>query len=336
MRWNAFLDAYSRSAPRRRARFTAFAEVLAPSDDYATRWGELLFDTLSGRPPRLQELAALSQEYSAWVNETVAFIDANLEEVEALIRDDEKLGGLFIAEAGFHRLNGHAQWSWAALIDLDHTLHMHDMLTTRTRFLLATQGLAMSNGRERAVKEDFYFDRELDSPRAWGIGRGTEIDAYIALLDLSRRDPALVVLPAPPQFERLAHRNNADFIVVDTRARRARGVQVKTSVRAEHRSAYDPARVTLIDGTADLHNTRAMRTNPLSSDRKAVAWPGLISAHFVLELPMKASHGWMDEREIVRYKLAARHFAGSVPSRNRLAFATIGERILRDLRAESG
>ncbi|WP_436701235.1 hypothetical protein [Nocardioides sp. BYT-33-1] len=310
----------------------------------AVRWGEILHDALAlGQAPPLPELRAFSMGYSAWANAGFGGVSSFVERwaatrAEQLTESDEDGVAAFLdtlaqlsSELNFHRLNAHAGTFWAALLCGVPGLANREIVES-TCYHLAREVLTFSEYRNILIEDDLYFGDDVRTGRAMHTGALTEIDAYIALLDLTRRDRRLIVVPGPPQFERWAGSANADFIVVDTASGTIRGIQVKSIVERREADRYDPARITLIDGARDLQNSRAMRTDPRRSDRQVVSWPGMIGAHYLRELkPGPLTDRWVERRSLLLTKFAAVHYAGTVASQNKSAYAAVRQRVIHDL-----
>ncbi|MGO1506720.1 MAG: hypothetical protein ACTHW5_01595 [Microbacterium sp.] len=141
----------------------------------------------------------------------------------------------------------------------------------RACYELATATPDLNKVREQLIAQELFIHPAGERARTLNTGVLSEIDAYIALLDLRRQRANVIVLPSPSQFEQLSEPANADFTVFDKSLWQVRGVQVKAQVGSDRVTQYDRGRVTLLDGARDLQNTRAMRTSPVKSDRRTVA-----------------------------------------------------------------
>ncbi|MDQ6525623.1 hypothetical protein RB608_18535 [Nocardioides sp. LHD-245] len=351
MEFDEFVVAYHRE-PGRYPRYQAEVEArLADVRRIAAQWGELLYEALAlGRAPLPQEWNAYSNQYWQWTQDKLGGVsewatqwvtarldglsesDAEPEEVTALLESLAQLG----SEVNFHRMNAKALPFWASLLSGQASLVGRETVEWCC-VNLANEALLLAQARDDLIDEDLFFDPDARALRGVNTGALTEIDAYIALLDLTRRDRRLLVLPGPPQFERWARSANADFLVIDTEHRRIRGVQVKSVVERQQAARYDRARITLIDGARDLQNSRAVRTDARRSDRHVVSWPGMISAHYLRELRQgPLTDRWIERRQLMQLKFAARHFTGTVTSQNRSAYAVVRDRVAHDLAARTG
>lgn len=126
-----------------------------------------------------------------------------------------------------------------------------------------------------------YFSDDEKMMRSTSKGILTEIDTAITLVALSRRDPNLIVVPAPRRFEDANDRFNVDFLVYHTETDELVGVQSKTHITDEHRRRYDESRVVLISADEDLGAVTWARTEAGKSVTKPVAWPGMIAMSFL-------------------------------------------------------
>lgn len=351
MRFDEFVGAYRRE-PGHYPHYQAEVEArLADVRRIAAQWGELLYEVLAlGRAPLPQEWNAFSNQYWLWAQNHLGGVsewattwvearldelwesDAEPEEVTALLDSLAQLG----SEVNFHRMNAKALPFWASLLSGQASMVGRETVEWCCLHL-ANEALMLAQVREDLIDDDLFFGPDGRALRGVTTGALTEIDAYIALLDLTRRDHRVLVLPGPPQFERWARSANADFLVIDTEHRRIRGVQVKLVVDRQQAERYDRARITLIDGSRDLQNNRAMRTDARRSDRHVVSWPGMIGAHYLRELkPGPLTDRWIERRRLIQLKIAARHFTGAVASQNRLAYAVVRDRVAHDLTSRSG
>ncbi len=327
-----FANAYRRDATER-AQFSPEVEaLLVKAREWSHLWGVILYNALHRKAPYPEELGAVSQSYCDWVNADLDGAGTELMGMLPQMYADEAT--LLLMEMNFHRLNARLQFAWLWLLYGPPEPAVALPFIERARYELAGEALLMAKAREFVVAQDAYFVEEATELRAWNVGGLTELDACVAMLEMTRTDPAILVLPAPAQFEHLAGPANADFIIVDRRRELARGVQVKAQVSTAARDRYDTTRITLIDGSRDLQNTLAMRTDPRRSDKRPVSWPGLISAHYLRDLaPSKLTDLWVGRKALIQQKLAARHYAGTVASRNQEAYQAVADRILHDLDA---
>lgn len=183
-------------------------------------------------------------------------------------------------------------------------------------------------------------------------GQLTEIDTAVAILEQMKHDSAteasrLALVPAPQKFEagyRNRHRS-IDFLLIDTKEKQARGIQVKTRVhslleKSEKQSntapirRYDDEFVTLIDGVIDLGNTRVTPDR-----RKVVSAPGLVSLNFLqhnVSIQKLRKHPVFrnDIRSLMVAQMAAKELAGNTKPYIKFATTHIIDRLVHDLHKE--
>lgn len=321
----SFVQAYRRDAREYRSFGIPLDRALVRSRDYAHRWGELLHDLLNGREPvPAAEFHELSREYSVWMNDGLGGL---IEQAEGLIPTVESAGTFHpMMELNFHRLNGYVQALWTCAL---YPPAVDPVRLGLARFRLATYGTALYVERAKWLAAEDLFERDFAELRAYLTGVLTEVDMYVALLELTVRDPAVAVLPAPAQFEHLAGSANVDFVVVDLRQGTAIGVQAKASHAHQQAGSYDRDRVVLLDGMAHLGNQLAVRTRRLSSEKQIVAWPGMVSANYIREMKVSTETDlYVPRKLLLQHKFYARRLTLGLRSDNVRAFATV-DRILR-------
>lgn len=188
-------------------------------------------------------------------------------------------------------------------------------------------------------------------------GQLTEIDTAVTLIELMKEDPegALVVVPAPPRYESSTQkRNNADFLLVDTKLHQVRGIQTKTRLggndekRTSQASQYSRVRITLIDGVADLGNSVGVlvrKTTPHPhTENQIQAAPGLISMDHLQRISITKDIPFGDPRTpegrhaiqsqrgtMMRAKSIARELSGHRKSFIRQATAQVKQKVIHDL-----
>jgi hypothetical protein len=324
MRAEEFVTAYQRDcaapgdveavsdAPADRLAAIAGGEAL----QHGEIWGMLLHDWLSGgRTLPADVFAGVARDFSVWFTGAAARMTALAVEL-----GDEDADPAILAELtgfSFHRLQMRSLPFWRALLVGDMDDRSIREAVDRARVELSCDAVLFAQVREEVlggVAEDTGEQRTF---RAWHTGMLTEIDAMIGLLEATRRDPAVFVLPAPPQFERRAGAANADMIVVHRGLRAAGGVQVKASRSWEQAAHYDPERITMLDGTIHLQNVRAMRTSTRHADRRPVSWPGLVGANYLRTLPARGvDRRGLPRRQLLQLRFAARHHAAGLADHN--------------------
>lgn len=291
-------------------------------------FGRLLHDVLSD----VEVVSTVTSDafggYDQWVD---GFSDL---ESEVLSRPD---GWEIRNELGFHGLNQHMIDMWEPFLAGGwKSAEMRRQCTNVAQSSLAFEGLDYYMKREKFIGSngaDVFFGKENED---W-VGRFTgvlqEYDATIVVLDLVHRNPNLTVVPAPRQFERNKNPGiNADLVVADLPAKKAVGVQIKTRVSKEIADKVDHDRIVLIDGTNDLGNVRALRTRRGSSNKQVKAWPGIISAKRVHEIPTtRQPHADLYGQMVLKRKFLAQQLVGQIRYDHQSVCQTIGDRILQKL-----
>ncbi len=239
-------------------------------------------------------------------------------------------------EVNFHAMNRHMLGMWEPLTrggwSSEERRREH---ITYAQSSLAVEGLFYYMSRQRIADADgshAMFTPAYKELYERTTGIIQEVDAAIVLLDVVRRYRNLTVVPAPMQFERSRQRRrNVDFVVVDAEAGRAVGIQVKSKVNPKDFAEADKDRVVFVDGDVDLGNVKAMRTQRGKSDRRVVAWPGIIAAR---RMSLIKTHGkgrtqvGGSSRNIMKLKIEAERLVGDTQVDYRGLSQVIGERIL--------
>lgn len=203
---------------------------------------------------------------------------------------------------------------------------------------IAIQRTELSEARFRTGGLPYkLFSKPYATYKRVAEGYGTEIDVLELLLEISRENPTVVVLPGLPQFERGRHgrATNADMLLFNTATQNAIGVQVKTRASNEDAKVYDGSVVQLVSGTEDLDNLRAVRTQPNSSSRKSIPWPGYMALHRLATIaPTSRVMRTYDpnfRKLLLQQRARAQAALGDTGPRFRIAKRRIGERLLPHL-----
>ncbi|RLV57145.1 hypothetical protein D9V41_00335 [Aeromicrobium phragmitis] len=327
MKFADFAAHYRRDAPAAPRMPADHRSLLMPAYRAAVERGKLLHDVLAHDAvlPHAEVSRRLTH-YNAW---TVAGYGGIVDRITQI---GEETGDELHESAGplwqyrhWHGMCGAFGNEWAQVLTGD--LRMDGYHPDKTRLNLGTGGLDYYLRRGKPGVDYFAEDE-----RPLLVGMHTEIDAGIALLELTARHRSLLVLPAPPQFEMFAGRCNVDFLVLDMKRRQVRGVQVKSMRHAQDLDRYDPAVVTIITGEWDLDNVRAVRRHARTSDMDVVPWPGLITTHFLGSTRLSANPPRLDATQVQRVKSRARTLSADARDRNREVFERVVTKVLADLR----
>jgi len=279
-----FVQAYPENLSDRQVHAGGHSKLITEAQDQSYQFGQLLHAHLAGKTPDVMRSKADWRSYRSWTK-------GNLELEERLLQDPE-FGLRALNEVNFHFLNAAMEDMWEP-IRFGKWRSERDACISRAQKNLATRAVFYYAAREILVRdggEDVLFTDEAEELRATIGGVIQELDAGVVLLEVLRLNkkehPNLTIVPAPLNFERSRREVNVDFVAVDAMARRAVGIQVKSSARGVRQGQTDPERVVFVDGSTDFDNVRALRTNSRKSDRKVVSWSGLISAAFVANAPV--------------------------------------------------
>ena len=267
--------------------------VYEKSEEYSEFFGHLLHDMLSGERPPSEVLTSLSDQ----LDDYISFVYGDLRDYEIKLTEQGK-------DYSYRRLNQfNFHWLNIAMIGMWDILTKSNTMTEQRRLeiirntqdMLAYDGCRLYAWKDRLADKTnqfAYFGEDFAKIRASVEGRLNERDAGIVLLDIAAANPGLVVVPGPRQFERLSdsvtndgQSRNADFVVVDTIADRAIGVQMKSHFDSEEKlQEYDPEFIVCLDGRIDLDNHLTTRTTHDSTIHSFVSWAGLVTADHMRKL----------------------------------------------------
>ncbi len=252
------------------------SKYIPEAQDWSYMFGQRLHADLGGAELGTVHRPANDMNYWKWQGGVL-----NMENELMGIPGDDEARHHAINELNFHVLNGGMKGFWAPIQEggwRSEGPRMH-AINVAERFL-ALSGFVYFAAQSHADPTSL-FNGKLKGLNDTMIGKIQEFDAVLALLGVVRKHPNWAVVPAPLNFERTKKRINVDFVLADCVERKAVGVQVKTKVRDRDYAQADKERVVFIDGTVDLDNVRAMRTQRKSSNKQVVAWPGMIAAKMV-------------------------------------------------------
>lgn len=281
-----FVQAYPRTPIKIEAPGEIGADTFVVAQKYADVFSLLLHDTLTG---------VIDPDSGAAIKETLSgyphFITHDLRALDTqLYTEGTQRSMARLNEINFHWLNYAMLPMWQLFFSNNSVVSPKDRLNAvkMSQDLLAYDGCFQYFYRDKLAGANSgyrYFGDDMLDFRHTHESRLHERDTAIALLDIAKRDPSLIILPAPGKFEH-SHNGaiNADFIVLDATDHRAVGVQVKTRVKPEHEEKYDDKHIVLIDGSADLGNYRFLRTTHSSSHKRQVSWAGILSVEHMKNL----------------------------------------------------
>lgn len=282
--------------------------LIQPFDDWSTILGEELVLAMNGEPRQLDATTFMTT-YLSHMNRENAI--SSIRPINAVMHDAEPSERFRVLQA--HNFNVMSQvlaFTWLEML-YDEKLGPEDRAMSTTSSRIALSNIAIIYAKQRAamttIESDYkFFSPEMAEERAHNLGVVTELDTAITLLEITRRNPDIIFVPAPKQFEDTNAAANVDFIVCRRSTQQIVGVQAKTRVHDTDRAKYDGERVVLIDGVSHLGNEVMTRTTPGKSDAYGVSWPGLIAASVIdgMKLHGKGSRGaeLYDQKSLFRLK----------------------------------
>jgi len=343
MNSGSFADAYRTAKPHNRYDpDDNRREILDDTSEWSFLYAELLKKALLGADLG-SEANELNIRYRSWVLGTYqrkyATVMQELNEVNEADEAEILCVNNFLSKDSFNTMNACMMELWPYAVS---DTRVPRKLIELVKLNLAMSGVDAPKRLAELHEKGELLDLNGHVPRyiSEQAGPTTETDAAIAALGLSRLNPDIVTLPSPSYFEHSFERSrNSDLIAVNHRESRVRGLQVKTQVTQADREQYEPSLITLIDGSSDLDNTVSLRI-PGKTAHRVVQWPGLISAHTLLEhkQPFRAGYetgknvtftGW--HQAIVKAKLEARGCTMRTKSSTIKAGAIVSSRVLHDL-----
>jgi hypothetical protein len=291
---------------------------------WAQRFGHIVHDYLSGEERKAEDvehiLDAGHTSYAMWVNKWLRPFRKQLEpsKDDADLRLDNELN--------FHTLAAAMLPAWLPLIvdteDAPEQILRQNVTIAQDMLAFAALDHYLKRQQTMGPQADYdYYSPDNIERRRTAEGKACEYDAGIALMEVVRRNPGLIVVPAPPQFEKLSRRsedgtsNNVDFVAI--RQKQAVGIQVKTHVDDKTRAEYDTERVIFIDGKEDLKATRYVRLSYKNTTPREVAWSGLLSAQRVLKIKSQGPNAFVSNKvpkEMIRAKFIAKQLVGNTRS----------------------
>lgn len=301
-----------------------------------------------GSTPGASDVFHESVLYDSWAQQQFphalqgAFEQLDHTEMPDVDRDRELQR--LLAESAFVMMNTAMAYNWHHLTT-DAPMP-HDTIH-RAQLRLALAGLPLAEDLDTMLRSDILFDpptvnssgRRITnhlSAAALGLSSAAnEIDSALIAHEASKRDPHIIILPAPGYYEHgIPHRLNVDLFAIHTLKRQIVPIQVKSSVRNAIVEDYDP-RVTFIDSGVDLANTRSVR-RPGQSTQTNVPWGGLVSVHTIANEKNlfrinsekgKAFRPNASHQILLRARQSAKQLSRAAKSHNREAARTIADRI---------
>jgi hypothetical protein len=310
------------------------ARLLERPSQWSKAYGHILHDYLSGAPDPISrdDFRRLSTDYAVWYATELPELEEEAHRRAA--QSNDHLDFRTINEMNFHALNRAMLPIWEDLLFTERGVQAASAKESQT--VLAINGLLLYGEREEAVRRGEYFEPSYAEKRASHNGTLNEVDTAITLLNISLRNPDIIFLPAPEQFEHQASSRHSDFIAIQKSTRQARGIQTKVGVTNSSYDDYDPDYVTIVDGMRDLGNSYAVRTDARRSKKQIVGWPGLISLELLKSMKVDRNLRNLNPQYVTQSKFKARALNGNTKPYLQTATRQLSTRIINDLaRTES-
>lgn len=295
-------------------------DVVQPFEAWSTYFGDALHGLMLGRTDTEVRLEDFLSTYSAHIRSQGA-ANARILIEEAVQLDTEgqdaensrKILFRALQSHNFHMMSQSMTFSWAEMIsEIDLNPEERRQLLSLEQFNIAQSAIGYAKWRaaHSSISHSHeYFTESFQQDRNFVSGILTEFDTAITLIEISKQNPNILVVPAPRRFEDSSKKINADFIVYDRSTDQVVGVQSKTKVSEQDRERYDQDRIVLISGETDLGGTVWTRTEAGKSVTKPVVWPGMIAAEHLKAMKLYGKNGkgfeTFDRRELLRLQAEA-------------------------------
>jgi hypothetical protein len=336
-----FVEAYPEKVPAFTDASPKLIEALEPAANWSSSFGSELHAFLGGSTPGEQRSTTLIRGYYHALHNLLKSIEINETALEELPKTDENWR--VIHSLGFHSLTAASIGIWHHVLSGKQVIPRS--VTHEAQINTAVGVVHDMEERVQQINEVGYLAYIQTVAGKRMDGEMTEGDAYVAALEITKKHPNIAILPAPLQFESSRNsRKNMDLVAIDLQRDFAYGIQVKTQTDNGRRGMYDPNYTMVLDGKIDLDNVKATREVPTKTKEIQVAWPGLISTHFLRQNPHKASKkatsAHFSQNRVAALQLLhrtqqARHLAsklaGQTKPRVKEAGARIEDRLLNNI-----
>lgn len=270
-------------------------ETYLQAEAYSEFFGTILHDALTGElDPNIgvANFMDVLTEYGQFVRGEMADYERKL------FMSGKEYANKRLNSFSYHWLNTAMALMWEFVINPE----LAKDERTRKEIIGMTQDLIALGGSKRFTYKDrladkkngyMYFGESMEATRAVLEGSLQEFDTAIVLLDIAKKHPGTIVLPAPAQFEQWAAttetgNRNVDLLLIDLVGNRAIGVQVKAFANGDYDESqvlgYDSNYAVVVDGNVDLQNRQHRRVKQEKTQFKSVSWAGMISADHLKNL----------------------------------------------------
>lgn len=266
-----FASGYEQASKERPVKYEGKQKLtLEAADQYSDKLASMLLTRLNN-PDRFYRPDSVYQylsQYNHWVSTALRpFV------IDEVLPVKSARSNKLANRLNSHLLNQSFIGYWQSFLQGSRP-EEHRRVAREAQDSLAAFSLIFQHHRTKLGEDYYNEDPASTQKRASLEGIIGEYDAGIILLEIAKKNPALVILPSSSFFEhQRGSSRNADFILMDIEKQQAIGGQAKNSVKNPAFKHYDPDYIFLIDGEVDLGNV-------LNGTRYA----GLIAAHHISQI----------------------------------------------------
>jgi hypothetical protein len=303
-------------------------ELLEAPREWMRFFNDILKNYLVGnQPPEKEVFIEKMTEYFAWSQINLNTLMKRANEI-----DDPLIESDISSEFSFHQINGPLTFLWYSLLYHETNAYSVPEIADMQAHLAIT--MAEPSNRLRKIDENPSIETAKEHNRLKGTL--SEADAIIVLMELMKKEPGLIALPAPELFEHnpRAFWRNVDALLIDTVTKQVQGLQVKTNtvdisddVDKKH---YDAHFATVIDSAHELGNTAYTMRH--AGRRQNL--PGQLALSLLSERPINKPPRAVAKPAFMRSRRIAIELSrGRKPFMNQ-AVHNLSARILPELRAD--
>lgn len=319
-----FASAYNRLPEKKVPSNPERREVLEAPRKWMRFFDATMANYLSGEPaPHPETFMDTVTEYYSWRWSSLAPLASRARDL-----DDPAIENDISSEFTFHHINGPLAFTWYQLL-YEQTERCDPKTITDIQVELAVT-MTPSVKRLKQLQHSEIASTDFKDYKMLK-GAVSELDATITLLELVKKEPHLIVLPAPESFERNPHSThlNADILVINTLHKQVHGVQVKTNTveGTGGRKKYDTEYVTVIDSAHELGNTTYNKQDKIHR----ISLPGQIAMGLLSERPIKDVPPGVVPRDFLRSRQIAKELSRGKKSFLPQATRHLANRILPKL-----
>ncbi|MBC7459184.1 hypothetical protein H7200_00500 [Candidatus Saccharibacteria bacterium] len=215
-------------------------EVLEAPRKWMHFFGETMQNYLVGKqPPDINDFMTKIGEYYDWSH---TFLDSSMQTAQHI--DDPLSESDIMNEFTFHQINGPVAYLWSSLLYSKHNIFPPDQIADMQAELAVS--MAQPSRRLKILDQNRTITTNKEYSRL--KGGASEVDGMIALMELMKKYPHVIVLPAPEIFEhnKRSSDRSADLLVIDTVDRQVIGAQIKTNTVDIFKKAVDPLDINAI------------------------------------------------------------------------------------------